>query len=51
MRSPVRKVSEFVAHATNVNCVAIGPKTGAVLATGGKKNGVGGAHQVELLSS
>jgi katanin p80 WD40 repeat-containing subunit B1 len=29
------KAHEYVAHSTKVNCVAIGPHSGAVLATGG----------------
>ena len=33
--SAVKKVHEFVAHATNVNCATLGPLTGQVLATGG----------------
>ena len=30
------KVQEFVAHSTQVNCVAFGPKSNQVLATGGE---------------
>lgn len=33
--TPVRKVSEFVAHAGNVNCASFGLRSGQVLATGG----------------
>ena len=33
--SAVKKVHEFAAHATNVNCATLGPLTGQVLATGG----------------
>jgi WD40 repeat protein len=30
------KAHEFVAHGTRVTCVVIGPRSGAVLATGGE---------------
>ena len=33
--SPIHRIHEFAAHATNVNCVAVGPLSGQVLATGG----------------
>jgi hypothetical protein len=33
--SPVQKIFEFGAHSTKANCVAIGPLSGQVLATGG----------------
>lgn len=34
--SPVEKIFDFAAHSTTVNCVALGPVGGQVLATGGR---------------
>ena len=35
LTSPLSSVGEFVAHGSNVNCLALSPSNGRTLATGG----------------